>query len=50
MQAVVAGLEPGVIEGAELRAFGDPGRLLLNVNAPEDLDRAGAALAEGGTA
>jgi molybdopterin-guanine dinucleotide biosynthesis protein A len=50
MQAVVAGLEPGVIEGAELRAFGDPGRLLLNVNAPEDLERAGAALAEAGTA
>jgi len=42
---VVEGL-PGVmyVEEGELRAFGDPARLLMNVNSPEDLARARAML------
>jgi molybdopterin-guanine dinucleotide biosynthesis protein A len=31
----------------ELRAFGDPDRLFLNLNSPEDYDRAGAARERG---
>lgn len=32
----------------DLRRFGDPERFLMNVNSPEDLDRARAALRESG--
>jgi molybdenum cofactor guanylyltransferase len=40
---------PGVryVEEGELRRFGDPELLLMNVNSPEDLTRARAALREG---
>ena len=42
---------PGVryVGEKELRHFGDPNLLLTNVNSPEDLDRARAALREGAT-
>ena len=45
VREVVGGL-PGVmyVEERELRAFGDPARLLMNVNSPEDLARARAML------
>jgi GTP:adenosylcobinamide-phosphate guanylyltransferase len=34
-----------VVEEAELRRFGDPARLLFNVNTPEDLAEAERLLA-----
>ena len=42
---------PGVryVGEKELRQFGDPNLLLTNVNSPEDLDQARAALREGAT-
>jgi molybdopterin-guanine dinucleotide biosynthesis protein A len=33
-------LQPVILDEEELRAFGDPARLLFNVNTPEDLERA----------
>jgi GTP:adenosylcobinamide-phosphate guanylyltransferase len=36
----VASLDPYVLEEEELAAFGDPERLLFNVNTPADLARA----------
>jgi len=39
------GSRPGVLGEHELRAFGDPARLLFNVNTPADLERAEAMLA-----
>jgi len=36
----VEGLEPRRLEGEELERFGDPERILLNVNNPDDLRRA----------
>jgi molybdopterin-guanine dinucleotide biosynthesis protein A len=40
VQGTVAKLEPRLIEETELRRFGDPQRLLFNVNTPEDLAEA----------
>jgi molybdenum cofactor guanylyltransferase len=45
LQAVVARLEPTVIEGQELQSLGDPALLLFNVNEPDDLRRAEEILA-----
>ena len=44
LQETVAGLAPVIVDEAELRAFGDPDRLLFNVNTPADLERAEAML------
>jgi molybdopterin-guanine dinucleotide biosynthesis protein A len=44
---LITRLEPLLIDEAALREFGDPERLLLNVNTPADLARA-SALLEGG--
>jgi molybdenum cofactor guanylyltransferase len=46
LQETVAELEPHLIDESELTQFGDPERLLFNVNTPEDLERAGALLRE----
>jgi molybdopterin-guanine dinucleotide biosynthesis protein A len=40
LQQVVTELEPATIDEPELRRFGDPARLLFNVNTREDLARA----------
>jgi molybdenum cofactor guanylyltransferase len=45
LQETVSELAPRVIERDELERFGDPERLLFNVNTPEDLARAEALLA-----
>ena len=42
----IAALDPLVIEEQELRRFGDPERLLFNVNTPADLARAEELLAQ----
>jgi molybdopterin-guanine dinucleotide biosynthesis protein A len=47
IQELVAGLRPHLIDEPALREFGDPERLLLNVNTPADLARA-SALLDGG--
>ena len=44
LQETVAGLAPMIVDEAELRAFGDPHRLLFNVNTPADLEQAEAML------
>lgn len=45
VREVVGGLQGVLYVGeAELRAFGDPDRLLMNVNSPEDFARAQAML------
>jgi molybdenum cofactor guanylyltransferase len=46
-EALVA-LHPQILDGPQLRAFGDPARLLFNVNTPEDLERAEAMLSGAG--
>jgi molybdopterin-guanine dinucleotide biosynthesis protein A len=40
LQEIVAELEPAVIEDEELRRYGDPKRLLFNVNTIADLEEA----------
>jgi molybdenum cofactor guanylyltransferase len=40
LQEVVAELEPVLLDERALREFGDPQRLLFNVNSPADLERA----------
>jgi molybdenum cofactor guanylyltransferase len=45
LSEVVAELRPRRIREGELRRFGDPDRLLFNVNSPEDLRRAEEMLA-----
>jgi molybdenum cofactor guanylyltransferase len=40
LQEVIAELEPETIDERELRRFGDPARVLFNVNTREDLARA----------
>jgi molybdopterin-guanine dinucleotide biosynthesis protein A len=40
LQGAIRELRPRLIEEAELRRFGDPARLLFNVNTPEDLSEA----------
>lgn len=37
---IIAELQPAIVDHDELRRFGDPARLLFNVNTPEDLARA----------
>jgi molybdopterin-guanine dinucleotide biosynthesis protein A len=44
LQQTVAELGPHLIDESELEQFGDPKRLLFNVNTPEDLERAGELL------
>jgi molybdopterin-guanine dinucleotide biosynthesis protein A len=51
LQEIVAELEPAVIEEEELPRFGDPERLLFNVNTSADLEEAKRLMdAEGGPA
>lgn len=45
LQEAVSEMAPRLIEAGELERFGDPERLLFNVNAPEDLEEAEARLA-----
>lgn len=45
LQRTVAQLRPGVVGADELARFGDPARLLFNVNRPQDLAAAEASLA-----
>ena len=40
LRAAIAGLQPSLIGPAELAAYGDPERLLFNVNDPAELDAA----------
>ena len=44
LQEVVGSLGPREITGAELERFGEPERLLFNVNTPEDLEAAAGLL------
>lgn len=46
LHEAVVGLEPVILDEGDLRAFGDPARMLFNVNTPDDLERAEAMLAE----
>jgi molybdenum cofactor guanylyltransferase len=46
LHETLTALDPVILGEHELRAFGDPARLLFNVNTPADLDRAEAMLAE----
>jgi molybdenum cofactor guanylyltransferase len=46
LHETLTALGPVILDERELRAFGDPGRLLFNVNTPEDLEQAEALLAE----
>jgi molybdenum cofactor guanylyltransferase len=41
-------LQPAIVDEQELGRFGDPARLLFNVNTPEDLERAEEMLTGGG--
>ena len=47
LRATIAGLQPRLITTAELARYGDPERLLLNVNDPAGLDRARSLLSPG---
>ena len=49
LQRAVSELGPRLIEGNELERFGDPARLLFNVNTPEDLAEAARLLRSGAT-
>jgi molybdopterin-guanine dinucleotide biosynthesis protein A len=40
LRATVVALGPQILDEHDLRAFGDPARLLFNVNTPADLERA----------
>jgi molybdenum cofactor guanylyltransferase len=44
LQETIASLDPVVVDENDLRRYGDPARLLFNVNTPEDLERAEAML------
>jgi molybdenum cofactor guanylyltransferase len=46
LHEALVGLRPVILDEHDLRPFGDPGRLLFNVNTPDDLERAEAMLAE----
>ena len=48
VQRVVAELDPRLIDEQALKAFGDPDRLLFNVNRAADLERARELLAGDG--
>lgn len=45
LRRTVAALAPRLLDDTELAQFGDPTRLLFNVNTPEDLTRAAAFVA-----
>ncbi len=47
LHAAVTSLDPVLIDEGELERFGEPERLLFNVNTPADLRRAEALLARG---
>ena len=47
LQETVVALEPLIVDERALGAFGDPARLLFNVNTPEDLERAEGMLSVG---
>jgi molybdopterin-guanine dinucleotide biosynthesis protein A len=40
LHEVIAGLGPAIVDETQLRRFGDPERLLFNVNTRDDLERA----------
>ena len=40
LRDAVARSTPAIVDEAELARFGDPARIVFNVNSPEDLDRA----------
>jgi molybdopterin-guanine dinucleotide biosynthesis protein A len=44
LRRTVAALSPRLLDDAELAAFGDPARILFNVNTPADLRHAEAAV------
>jgi molybdopterin-guanine dinucleotide biosynthesis protein A len=46
LQEVIAALGPRLLDEQELRSFGDPARLLFNVNTPADLELAERMLGE----
>jgi molybdopterin-guanine dinucleotide biosynthesis protein A len=46
LRRTVASLSPRLLDRAELARFGDPGRLLFNVNDPDDLEQAARIQAE----
>jgi molybdenum cofactor guanylyltransferase len=48
MREPIAALAPRIVAEEELRRFGDPARLLFNVNSPSDLVEAERLLAAGG--
>jgi molybdopterin-guanine dinucleotide biosynthesis protein A len=48
MREAIAALGPRIVAEEELRRFGDPARLLFNVNSPSDLWEAERLLAEDG--
>ncbi len=45
LTAAIMALEPRIVDEADLQAFGAPEELCLNVNRPEDLERAASLLA-----
>ena len=45
LTAAIMALEPRIVDEEDLRAFGTPEELCLNVNRPEDLERAALLLA-----
>jgi molybdenum cofactor guanylyltransferase len=47
LAAAIEAIGPRYVEEEELLRFGDPGRLLANVNTPDDLARAERLLAAG---
>jgi molybdopterin-guanine dinucleotide biosynthesis protein A len=47
MREAITALDPLLLEAEELARFGDPARLLFNVNTPEDLSRAEQLLGGG---
>lgn len=48
LHETLVALRPSIVDEQDLRAFGDPARLLFNVNTPEDLERAEKMLSGGG--
>jgi molybdopterin-guanine dinucleotide biosynthesis protein A len=48
LRETLVALHPSIVDEPDLRAFGDPARLLFNVNTPEDLERAEEMLSGGG--
>jgi molybdenum cofactor guanylyltransferase len=48
LHETLVALHPSIVDEPDLRVFGDPARLLFNVNTPEDLERAEEMLSGGG--